>query len=155
MAAESFRSNDRSPLKMTSIEIQPDELGAEPVSTGAPKTRRALSRLKRELSEEELGTTGVQKMLVAEVERLDEENGALVEFRDKYYDLKADLAVAKQKENQGQAAEVISSACIALGGAALGYVPAVWGNQRLSAVLAIVIGLVLIVAAIVAKVVRR
>lgn len=140
---------------MANKEIQPDELGAEPISTATPKTRRALSRLKRELSEEELGTTGVQKMLIAEVERLDEENGTLVDFRDKYYDLRADLAVATQKERQGQAAEVISSACIALGGAALGYVPAVWETQRLTAVLAIAIGVVLIIAAVAAKVVRR
>jgi hypothetical protein len=42
---------------------QPDESGAYPVEAQIPKTRKALSRVKRELSEEDLATPGVQKML--------------------------------------------------------------------------------------------
>jgi len=113
-------------MLMATPETQPDESGASPVSTASPKTRKALSRLKRELSEDELATPGVQKMLIAELERLDAENDALVHYRDQYYDVERRLAVASGKLNEKRAAEILSTACIAIGGAALGYAPAVW-----------------------------
>jgi hypothetical protein len=118
--------------------------------------RKALSRLKRELSEEELGTTGVQKMLIAEVERLDDERDALVHYRDDYYETSIKLAVSSEKLKEKKAAEIIVTACSTLGGAALGYAPAVWDLQHpLTSGVAIVIGLALILVGIAAKVVRQ
>jgi hypothetical protein len=56
---------------------------------------------------------------------LDEENSALVRYRDQYYEAATELAVSSQKLNEKIGAEVISLACSTLGGAALAYVPAV------------------------------
>jgi hypothetical protein len=139
---------------MAPTEPQPDESGASPVSGVSAKTRKALSRLKRELSEEELGTTGVQKMLIAEVERLDEENNALIHYRDRYYEAATKLAVSFVKLNEKRAAEIISTACIAIGGVVLGYVPALSEANNHSR-MGIIVGAVLIVAGIAAKVVRQ
>lgn len=100
--------------------------------------------------------TGVQKLLIAEVERLDEENNALVNYRDRFYEAERKVAVSSVRLNEKRAAEIISTTCFALGGAALGYAPAVWSaTDHFTSGLAVTIGAVLIIAGIVAKVVRQ
>jgi len=140
---------------MSTLEPQPDDSGALPVQGATAKTRAALSRLKRELNEEELSTPGVQKMLIAEVERLDSENGELACFRDKFYTAERAGAVLTQKLNEKRAAEIISTACTVLAGAAFGYVPAVWSQETATAAVAIVVGVVLLGAGIAARVIRQ
>lgn len=135
-------------------EPQPDESGASPVSTPIPKTRQALSRLKRELSEEELGHTGVQKLLIAEVERLDEENRALVSFRDLYHEKALELAGTEAQLKEKRAADIISMGCMALGGVVFGYAPVLSGPPDHSKI-AMIVGGVLLVIGIAAKVVLR
>jgi hypothetical protein len=132
----------------------PDESGAQPVEEATPKARRSLSRIKRELSDEELSTSGVQKMLIDEVERLDDENRALQRYRDRYYVTETQAAVLKEKLQSNTAIEVIINAAFAVGAAALGYVPAVWSTQP-TGWITLIFGGCLIAAGILAKVARR
>jgi hypothetical protein len=135
-------------------ELQPDEAGAKPVTTPlAPKTRKALSRLKRELSDEELASPGVQKMLVEELEKVEEEKSDLSMFKEKFHQADKDLAVLKEKHRRYISAEIISGACLAVGAAALGYAPNVWAHQP-SGWLAVAFGVVLTVMGIAAKAIR-
>jgi hypothetical protein len=138
---------------MSTSQTQPDEQGAQPVEALIPKTRKALSRVKRELSEEDLATPGVQKMLIEELERAEEENNELKAFRDKFYVADKDLAVSKQKLKGWSSMEIISTACIAIGAAALVYVPEAWKTQP-SGWIALVFGAVLTIVGIVAKAIR-
>ena len=132
---------------------QPDERGAQPVEALLPKTRKALSRVNRELSEEDLATPGVQKMLIEELERAEEENNELRTFREKFYVADKELAVSKQRMKGWSSMEIISTGCIAVGAAALVYVPEAWKSQP-NGWIALVFGAVLTVVGIVAKAVR-
>ena len=108
---------------MSDSQPQPDEVGARPVDAPLPKSRKALARVQRELSQEDLATPGVQKMLIEELERAEEENNELKMFRDKFYTSDKELAVTKQKLKGWTAMEIISTACIAAGAAAFAYAP--------------------------------
>jgi hypothetical protein len=132
---------------------QPDESGAYPVEAQVPKTRKALSRLTRELTEEDLATPGVQKMLIEELERAEEENTQLKNFREKFHAADRDNAVAKQKLRGWSSMEMISTACIAVGAAALAYAPEA-GKHGQDGWVAVAFGAVLTIIGIVAKVIK-
>jgi hypothetical protein len=136
-------------------EIQPDEVGAVPVSgTNSPKvSRRALSRLKRELTDEELSSAGVQKMLLESLARAEEENEELKTFRDKYYGADKQLSVLQEKLKTSAALEVVSMGTLAAGTAAMAYAPTLWASQP-SGWIVLAFGVVLTAVGIFAKVIR-
>jgi hypothetical protein len=138
---------------MNESELQPDETGASPVQVPIPKKRKALARLKRELNDEELATPGVQKMLVEELERVEEENIELCKFREKFFAADKELAVKTEKLRGWGSMEVISTGCIAVGAAALVYVPEAWRTQP-NGWIALTFGFVLTLVGILAKVIR-
>jgi hypothetical protein len=138
---------------MQTEENQPDELGSQPVAAESPKTRRALSRVKRELTDAELGSTGVQKMLLESLAVAEEENSDLRSFRNKYYQADKQNGVLQEKLISRTAAEIVSLGCLAVGGAALGYAPSAWASQP-NGWIALAFGSILTVAGIVARVVR-
>jgi hypothetical protein len=102
---------------------EPDDSGAQPSGEPLPKSRKALSRLQRELSHEDLATPGVQKMLIEELERAEDELSDAKFFRDKFHLADKDLAVTKEKLKGWTAMEIISTASIAVGAAAFAYAP--------------------------------
>jgi len=134
-------------------DTQPDEAGATAAQPPAIKTRRALSGLKRELTNEELSSTGTQKMLLEELERLSQEVGNLSGYRESFYQADKLVAVLEEKLKRFKSVEIVSGACLAIGAAALGYAPAVWEHQP-SGWICLAFGVVLVVGGIYAKVVK-
>lgn len=132
---------------------QPDETGSVPTPTQSSKTRRALSGLKRELTDAELSSSGTQKMLLEELERLTEENDRLASYQDEFHKVDKLHAVLKEKQKRNISAEIVSGSCLAVGAAALGYAPAVWASQP-SGYLALVFGCVLTLGGIIAKAIK-
>ena len=131
-------------------ELQPDDAGATPAVPQHNKSRRAFSRLKRELTDEELGSPGAQKMLLEELERLGEDNSVLQSYRDKFYDCDKHLTVANAKLKRTIGMEILSGGCVAIGAAAMGYAPAVWTSQP-TGWISLVFGAVVTVVGIAAK----
>jgi hypothetical protein len=117
------------------------------------KTGRALSHLKRELTDEELASPGALKMLLEELERQREENIALQSYRDRFYSTDKELSTVKEKLKGNRSVEIVSTACLAVGAATLGYAPAAWNAQPTGGIV-LVFGSVLILAGIGAKAVR-
>lgn len=110
-------------MPMSIGQPQPDETGARPVDTPLPKSRKALAGVQRELSQEDLASPGVQKMLIEELERAEEENIELRAFREKFHGADKELGIAKQKIKGWTAMEILSTGCIAVGAAAFAYLP--------------------------------
>ena len=136
---------------MLPSDIQPDESGSKPVTAEeAPKTHRAFSRLKRELSDEELNSPGVQKLLLDYLAQADDEITTLKSFRDKFYEADKRNGVLEEKWRVHIAAEVLSTGMIAVGAAAI-----VYGSGQPSSEIALVFGGVLTVVGIAAKVIQR
>jgi len=138
---------------MPTSQSQPDESGAQRVETQIPKTRKALSLVKRELSESDLKNPGVQKMLMDDLERAEDEISELKTYRDKFYTADRDLAVTKEKLKTRWSIELITTGCIALGAAVLANLPEAWKHQPYGW-LVLVIGGTLTVVGILAKAIR-
>jgi hypothetical protein len=134
-------------------EIQPDEIGAQPVQLQEPKSRRAFSRLKLELTDEELSSPGVPKMLVDLLTQAEQENSDLRPYREKYYEADKQRATLQERLKTRVAIEVVSLGTLAIGGLALGYVHDAWTSQP-DGYIALVVGVVLIIVGIGAKVIR-
>lgn len=137
---------------MTGPESQPEESGARPAAPPAQKMRKALSHLKRELTEEELAQAGVQKMLVEELEKAEDENVELRGYRERFHSVDKQLGIVSEKQRTRISVEIISGACLAAGAAALGFAPSVWGNP--GGWLSVVVGVLLTALGIVAKAIR-
>lgn len=134
-------------------ELQPDEVGATPVEPRPNKVGRALASVKRELTDEDLASPGAQKMLLEELERLREDNVTTHVFRNKFHDTDKQLAVATEKLKHNVAVEIVTSGCLAIGAAALGYVPAAWSHQP-DGWIALIFGVVLLIVGIIAKAIK-
>lgn len=140
---------------MQTDDTQPNETGSKPtvVPEDVPKARRALSRLKRELSDDDLGSPGVQKMLLDYLERAEDENESLKSFREKFHQVDKRNDVLQEKLKTNTAAEVVSTGCIAIGAAAIVYAPVAWSSQP-TGWIALAFGIILTGVGIVAKVIR-
>lgn len=125
----------------------PEHVPAEPKKS---RSRRALTTARRELSDRELLSPVVPKMLLDEIDRLEEENTELAGFRSRFYDADKKVAVLERKQTISMAQEIISLTCLTVGGAALGYAPSVWSSQPTGAI-ALGFGIVLVLGGIVAK----
>ena len=104
-------------------EIHPDDSGAIPVASQDPKTRRTFSRIALELSTEELSSPGVQKLIVEELGRCQATISELEQIRFEFHKTDKDLAIEREKNNKNIGVEIISSGCLAVAGAILGYAP--------------------------------
>jgi hypothetical protein len=118
-------------------------------STVALKTRPAFAKLRRELTEDELGTPAVQRLLLMEIERLERVETELVGYRARFHDVDKRAAVLAEKGKKWTATEIVHAVCLSVGSALIGYAPSLSqpGAQRM----AYALGIVLVAGAIFAK----
>lgn len=91
--------------------------------------------------------------MLDEIDRLEDDNTELTGYRSRFYEADKKAAIFEQKHTVSIAHEIISVSCITVGGAALGYAPAVWATQPTGAI-ALVFGTVLVLGGIIAKAVK-
>ena len=137
------------------VDIEPEEPTGEKTSeTVKPKSgRRSFSKLPRELSEKELASPAVQKMLVDEIERLENDCDELSSYRPRFYDADKRAAILEEKFKGKISVEILHIGCITVGAAALGYAPSIPTGQP-SAWMVAIFGVVLVVAGLAAKAVK-
>ena len=128
---------------MATSDMEPREGGS---AQGNRKGRQALSNVRRELSEEEISSPAVQRMLLDELDRLETEAGELREFKDRFYSADKDAAVLRERLR----ASVARDSGLAIGAAMLGLVPSLWAFQPIGWVMT-TLGVSLVVFAVVAK----
>jgi len=129
-----------------------DEVGATPVASNTDKPRKTHSMLKRELSQEDLSQPGVQKMLLGELDKLEEEKSELTPYRDKYYETKLQLGITQEKLKTSDAADIVYGAMMTMGALILGYTPSAWDPNKPTGYLCLGVGIVIVIIGIVAKV---
>ena len=133
---------------------EPGSTEAPESSTAAPKSRQSLSRLRRELSEEELSSPAVQRLLVEDLERLERQNTKLQDYRVRFHAADKRVAILEEKTKKSLAGEVVFGVMITVGAAAFGFTPSIWSQQPAGWLL-LVLGSVLILGGIVSRVVQR
>ena len=133
---------------------EPESTVAPELSPAAPKRRQSLSEVKRELSEDELSSPAVQRLLIEELERLDRQNAELQDYRARFHARDKLVAVLEEKINKSLAGEIVYGAMIAAGSTALGFTPSIWSQQP-GGFLLLMGGGLLIIGGIVSRVVQR
>lgn len=137
------------------MDVEPEEsTGAPPSDTVKPKSgRRSFSKLPRELSEKELASPAVQKMLVDEIERLEAECDDLSSYRPKFHEADKRAAVLDEKFKGKISVDILQTGCLTAGAAALGYAPSITTGHP-SALMVAIFGVVLVIAGLAAKMVK-
>ena len=135
-------------------EVAPEDTG-EPVPAPHIKGRKAFNNLRRELTDEELSSPAVQRMLIDDIERLEKETEKLVGYQDRYYSAEKKAAVLDEKLKVQVAQDVTFGVCLTVGAAILGLAPSLWLPDKPHGWISIGLGVVLIVGGIASKVVRR
>lgn len=135
------------------LDQEVDEIDAAG-TTVSIKSRPSFAKLRRELSEEELSSPAVQRLLLDDIERLERQAFELTNYRNRFYETDKRTAVLEQRVKKSVASEIVFGVCLCVGAAALGYAPYVWNNQP-SGYVSIAFGLVLIIGGIVSRLVQR
>jgi hypothetical protein len=102
------------------------------------KGRRSFLRMRRELTEEELGTSAVQKLLMDELERLESENGDLKIIHSKYYQRDKEAEVLAHKIKTNLSADIFFGGSLTAGSALIGWSGSVWATQPTGTIVFIV-----------------
>ncbi len=127
--------------------------GSEDV-TNIKSSRRAFSKLATELRDDELSSPGVQKMLLAEIPRLETSETSASKYKDKYHESDKNCAILKEKGKTFTFAETLYSTCLAFGALLIGLIPSVNKSDFPPYTFGIMGG-VLIFCALVAKVAKK
>ncbi|QKV65305.1 hypothetical protein HUW52_21215 [Pseudomonas sp. 43A] len=136
-------------------DVEPQEPSEETI-VGAVKgasSRKSFAKLRRELSDDELSSPAVQRMLIDEIERLDSERIDLTVYREKFHITDKKSAIFEERFKAKISIEIIHIACVTVGAAALGFAPSIWTTQP-TAMMIVVFGSVLIIAGLAAKAVK-
>lgn len=128
---------------MATADREPDEGGE---AHGNRKGRQALSNVRRELSEEEISSPAVQRMLLDELDRLETEAGELREFKDRFYAADKEAAVLRERLR----GSVARDAGLGVGAAMLGFAPSLWSSQPAGWIV-VALGVALVAFALLAK----
>ncbi|MEK6408820.1 MAG: hypothetical protein AABN34_18005 [Acidobacteriota bacterium] len=134
------------------------EMGTEqpkPTSEVAPTGRRqALRDIRRELTDEELSSPGVQKLLLDDLERAESESEVLRSYVDRFHESDKRAAILEVQLRGSNAFEILFGTGIGLGGAIMGLAPLFWSDQPKGA-LALALGMLLAIGSIIGRVIRR
>ena len=95
--------------------------GDEEASLG--KGRQPFHGLSRQLSLEDLRQTGTQKMILDLLDRLQDENDELKEFKEKFHERDKDVAVLRERLKKSTAQDIVIGATLAGGSLVLDYLP--------------------------------
>jgi hypothetical protein len=118
------------------------------------KTRQAYSKLRRELNEEELQNPAVQRVLVNELDRLEDEAAELRQFRKDFYVCDKEKAVLEGAHKQKIAVQIVKDVCFVTGGSLVGIGPTLWSTQPYGLIV-LLIGFALIICGVVCRIVER
>lgn len=120
----------------------------------APKARRAFSKVRRELSEEELSSSAVHRLLLDELDQLEQQVVELSEFRDRFHKTDKEKAVLEERTRKSIASEIIFGLCLTVGAALIGLTPLLWDTKPQGHI-SLGIGVILITGGIISRAVRK
>jgi hypothetical protein len=136
--------------------VEPQDVPATGLGEHTPqikRRRRSFGNVRRELNEDELDTSGVQKMLLDELDRLESAELDLKSTSEKYHEANTKLAVATEKLKTHNAFDIMSTGTVAVGsllfGAAFN-----WQNDTTLFWILSVLGIFLVIVGVIAKVIR-
>ena len=118
------------------------------------------SNLKREISEEDLKSPAVQRILLGEVDKLENKllfledklgviSRRLTELQDNYHKTDKEKAILEEKLKKSKSQEILYSFCLSAGSVIIGFAKVVW-DQGLGGIF-LGLGMFLIIGGIITK----
>jgi hypothetical protein len=117
--------------------------------------RQAFKDIRRQLSESDLATPGVQKMLLEELQLAEDKCELLEAYVERYHDADKRAAVLDEKLSAQTAFDVLFNISFGVGCAIIGLAPFFWEMRGSAGPLSLAVGIVLAAGATVASVKRR
>lgn len=145
---------------MQSLSDPPDQEPPGAASAGEPPQakprtgRRATSTIRRELSDKDMTNPAVAKLLLDDVERLEQRVDDLTSVQAQFHAADKSAAVLEHKLNASKSEEIVFGVCTTLAGAALGFAPSVWSQANATGPLILAAGVILLICAVIAKAVK-
>lgn len=128
------------------------------MQSGDGKTKKAFSKISRELSEDELKASGTQRLLLSEIDQYEECKNQLEKYRDLYYKRVADCKVYEEKLKSNAILEVTSGTLLAIGPALMTLSPSIVdenGNWYYISTILLVLGIIMLLGGVVTKFLRH
>ena len=124
-------------------------------TTVAPTgTRQALLNLRRQLTESELANSGVQKLLLDQLDRADSDCERLTGYVERFHAADKQAAILEEKLKTQTAFDIMVGAGIAIGSAIIGLAPSFWDKSARGPI-SLTIGVFLVAGALVARLFRK
>lgn len=110
------------------------------------------ANVQRLLSEEDMSSPAVQKLLLNENDRMNRELGKLREMEEKYHARDKEAAILEEKLKESTGADILYTLCTSGGSALVGISTTFWDNKGW---ILLVMGLLFIVGGLLFKFVKR
>ena len=112
---------------------QEDEDTGSKSRTRSPKALQAFRRISRELTEEDLANPVVQKLMVDNLYRLEEEKEEYRLYMERFHEADKKVSVLEEKEKEKSKTklvlDILSGTCLTFGGIAIGQINSLWPYQ--------------------------
>lgn len=133
-----------------------NDIDEEPIlpiagSSKSTKQSTAYQELKRDLSEDELTSPGALKLMLNDLDRLNDEVAKTSPYKDLFHEKDKEVAVLEGKLIKNTNNEILYSVAITIGSALLGVCPAIWEKSIIYGPLSLAFGAVLILFGFISK----
>lgn len=136
--------------------VQPEAATQEGIIAVIPAAggRQSFRNIRRQLTEEELSASGVQKLLLDELEGAETRCDTLQAYVDRFHESDKRVAMLEERTRTSQASEIMFAVMLAVGSAIIGATPSFWDTSPKGPI-ALVLGALLVAGAIIARVVKK
>ncbi len=135
--------------KGTEPPISQEEIATSAVPSSG--RRAAFRDIRRQLTDDELSSTGVQKLLLAMLEEADTDRDNLEPYVNLYHEADKKAAILSEQVKTQKTVEIFLGVGVGLGGTIIGLTPFFWGVKAVFGVITGLVGLGLIIGAIVGR----
>lgn len=149
--APSLESHAQEQIKDSGNRELPSPTSATP-TTGR---RTALRELRRELTEEDIKSSGAQKLLLDMLREADDELEELRPYVNRFHDADKNVAVLREKIKTHTAIEIFFGVGVGLGGTIIGLAPFLGSTNPTYRTIAVIVGFVLMIGAIIGRAVKK
>lgn len=110
------------------------------------------SGIKRLLSEEDLDNIAIKKLIISENDKLERQISELEKIKTKYHEIDKEKAVLEEKVAKRNSFEILYSFCLSVGSVLAGLSGIFWEQKGY---LLLILGIVLIIGGIIAKIAKK
>lgn len=131
--------------------VRTPSAGDEAPSVGG---RQVFRNLRRQITDDELQSPGVQKLLINMLEESENECDKLRGYVERFHDADKRASVLDERQRSYTAMEIIFAVGVGLGGTIVGFAPFLWSKPPQGHI-ALALGMVLVIGSGIARVVKR